>query len=159
MECDNARESGEFLLIARRNNSLSSTGRTMVLGSLVAISFAISLAFAFTGAWLVLPFAGVEMAVLFLAFRYIGRHAGDFESIAIKGDSVLVEKWELGEVCRYEFNRGWAQVILRDDRPPGRTTLALRSHGREVEFGQHLTEHQREAVAHTLRQQLRSRPY
>ena len=90
-------QSGEFLLIARRNNSLSATGRALVLGSLVLLSFAISLAFAFLGAWLVLPFAGAEMAVLFLAFRYMQRHAGDFESIAIKGERVLVERWELGQ--------------------------------------------------------------
>jgi len=35
--------------------------------------------------------------------------------------------------------------------------LALRSHGREIEFGQHLTEAQRHAVAQTLKQQLRNR--
>ena len=159
MECNYARESGEFLLIARRNNSLSSTGRTIVLGSLVLLSFTISIAFACLGAWLVLPFAGAEMAVLFLAFRYVERHAGDFESIAVKGESVLVEKWQLGEVRRYEFNRCWAQVVLHRAGRAGRTTLALRSHGREVEFGQHLTEDQREAVAQTLKQQLRNRPY
>src|ERR1700675_2128798 len=102
MECNSASESGEFLLIARRKNSLSSTGRAIVLGSLVLLSFAISLAFACVGAWLVLPFAGVEMVVLFLAFRYVERHSGDFESIAVKGDSVLVEKWQLGQVSRYE---------------------------------------------------------
>jgi uncharacterized membrane protein len=155
MECSSARESGEFLLIARRNNSLSSTGRSIVLGSLVSLSFAISLAFAVVGAWLVLPFAGAEMVVLVLAFRYIERHSGDFESIALKGDSVLVEKWELGAVRRYEFNRCWAQVLLHRAGPAGRTTLALRSHGREVEFGQHLSEDQKEAVAQTLRRQLR----
>jgi len=57
MECTDVRESGEFLLIARRNNSLSAAGRAVVLGSLVLITLAISLAFAFFGAWLVLPFA------------------------------------------------------------------------------------------------------
>ena len=119
MECDNARESGEFLLIARRNNSLSSTGRTIVFGSLVLLSFTISLAFAYVGAWLVFPFAGVEMAVLFLAFRYVEQHSGDFESIAVKGESVRVEKWELGEVSRYEFNRCWAQVVLHRAGPGG----------------------------------------
>jgi uncharacterized membrane protein len=157
MECTDAGEAGEFLLIARRNNSLSSTGRAIVLASLVLLSFAISLAFACLGAWLVLPFAGAEMAVLFLAFRHMERHAGDFESIAIEGEQVLVERWEVGEVSRYEFNRCWAQVVLHDAGPAGRTTVALRSHGREVEFGQHLTEHQREAVAQTLRQQLKNR--
>jgi uncharacterized membrane protein len=157
MDCIDAGERGEFLLIARRNNSLSSTGRAVVLGSLVALSLAISLAFAFQGAWLVLPFAGVEMAVLFLAFRCIERHAGDFESIAIKGDRVLVERWETGRLSRYEFNRYWAQVVVNQPVPHGKSILALRSHGREIEFGQHLTDDQRDALAQTLRQQLRNR--
>jgi len=154
MECIDVREPGDFLLIARRNNSLSSTGRAVVLGSLALISLGISLGFAFRGAWLILPFAGAEMAVLFAAFRYVDRHAADYESVAIKGDRVLVERWETGTVSRFEFNRHWAQVVL-DREQPGRTRLALRSHGRQVEFGHHLTEEQREAAAQTLRQQLR----
>jgi uncharacterized membrane protein len=158
MDCTDAGEPGEFLLIARRNNSLSSAGRAIVLGSLVVVCLAISLAFAFNGAWLVLPFAGAEMFVLFLAFRLVERHAGDFESIAIKGDRVLVERWETGQVKRYELNRYWAQVVVHRCGPAGKTTLALRSHGREVEFGQHLTQDQRDALARTLRQQLSSRP-
>src|SRR6476659_4565780 len=100
MECTDVRESGEFLLIARRNNSLSPTGRALVLGSLVFISLAISLAFAFFGAWLVLPFAGAEMGALYIAFRQMQRHAADFESLAIKGDRVLVERWDRGQVSR-----------------------------------------------------------
>jgi len=156
MDCADAGRTGEFLLIARRNNSLSSAGRAVVLGSLIVVCFAISLAFAFHGAWLVLPFAGAEMFVLFLAFRLIGRHAGDFESIAIAGDRVLVERWEGGSVSRYEFNRYWAQVVVHRRGPAGRATLALRSHGREVEFGQHLTEDQRDALAQRLKQQLRN---
>ena len=54
---------------------------------------------------MVLPFAAAEMFVLLLAFRFIEQHAGDFESIAIKGDRVLVERWETGRVRRYQFNR------------------------------------------------------
>jgi uncharacterized membrane protein len=152
----NCTDTGEFLLIARRNNSLSSAGRAVVLGSLVALSLAISLAFAVQGAWLVLPFAGAEMLVLFLAFRFIERHAGDFESIAIRDDRVLVERWETGRVSRYEFNRYWAQVVVSHSASGGKSVLALRSHGREVEFGQHLTEEQRDALARKLRQQLRN---
>jgi uncharacterized membrane protein len=96
------------------------------------------------------------MFVLFLAFRFIERHAGDFESIAIKDDHVLVERWETGQVSRYEFNRYWAQVVVSHSASGGKSVLALRSHGREVEFGQHLTEEQRDALARKLRQQLRN---
>ena len=156
MECTDAREPGEYLLVARRNNSLTSAGRAIVLGSLVFISLAISLAFALHGAWLVFPFAGAEMIVLFFAFRYVDRHAADYESIAIRGDRVLGERWETGRLSRFELNRCWAQVVL-DREQPGRTTLALRSHGRQVEFGHHLTQEQREALARTLREQLKNR--
>ena len=98
------------------------------------------------------------MGVLFIAFRHVERHAADFESLAIKGDRVLVERWERGKLSRYELNRYWAQVVLqRSAVPAAQRALALRSHGREVEFGQHLTEEQREAVAQTLKQQLRNR--
>ncbi|HTO42817.1 MAG TPA: DUF2244 domain-containing protein [Burkholderiales bacterium] len=155
MDCTDAGAPGEFLLVARRNNSLSSAGRALVFASLVILCFAISVAFAFHGAWLVLPFAGAEMLVLFVAFRCIERHAGDFESIAIKGDRVLLERWETGRASRFEFNRFWAQVVVHRSAP-GHVTLALRSHGREVEFGRHLTEEQRGALASTLSRQLRS---
>jgi len=157
MECTDVREPGEFLLIARRNNSLSATGRALVLGSLVLITLAISLAFALFGAWLVLPFAGAEVGVLCIAFRCMQRQAADFESLAIKGDRVLVERWDRGKMSRYELNRYWAQVVLHRGAAPGRSVLALRSHGREIEFGRHLTEEQRHALARTLRRQLPSR--
>lgn len=145
-----------FVLVARRNNSLSSAGRQWVFGSLVAFSLVISLAFASHGAWLVLPFAGAEMLVLYLAFRAIERHAGDFESVSVTGDRVVMERWESGRVSRDEFSRYWAQVVFEPSRAGGHALLAVRSHGRQVEFGRHLTEVQRREVARTLRRQLGS---
>jgi len=157
MECTHGRGSGGFLLIARRNNSLSKKGSTAVLGSLLLVSVAISVAFAAYGAWLVVPFAGLEMVALIAAFAYIQRHAGDYESIAIEGDRVLVERWETGRPSRYELNRHWAQVVMHPAGLAGHGVLALRSHGKEIEFGRHLTEDQRQAAARALKQHLTSR--
>jgi uncharacterized membrane protein len=154
MGCENAGESGSFMLVTRRNSSLSSSGRRLVLGSLILVTFAISLAFALHGAWLILPFAGAEMLVLYLAFRYIAQRAGDFERISIDGDRVLIERWETGRVSRFEFNRYWAQVVLQ--REP-RDTLAVRSHGQQVEFGRYLTDEQRREAARAIKQKLSSR--
>ena len=68
-------QAAEFSLVARRNNSLSASGRCLVFAFVFAVSIGIACAFAMLGAWLILPFAGLEMLVLFLAFREIGRHA------------------------------------------------------------------------------------
>ena len=120
MELANAGEPQHFLLLARRNNSLSSAGRTRVFAATVAVSLAVSLPLALIGAWLILPFAGAELAMLYFAFRAIERHAGDWESVSIVGDRLVVERWETGRASRHEFNPYWAQVALQPSLRDGR---------------------------------------
>lgn len=157
MELVGAVEPQSCLLVSRRNNSLSSTGRSLALGSFVLVSLAIALPFAFHGAWLILPFAGAEMVLLYLAFRAVERHAGDFESISISGDRVVVERWETGRVSRHEFHRCWAQVVLEPGARAAGEVLALQSHGRVVEVGRHLTQEQRREAARALKRHLSRR--
>jgi uncharacterized membrane protein len=144
-------ESADYVYTARRNNSLSSSGRLFVFSFILTVSLGIALAFSvLLGAWPILPFAGLEMAVLYLAFRYMDRHAGDYERITIQGDNVAVEVQEGPHVTRFELNRYWAQVVCAADG----SRLALRSHGREIEVGRHLCDDQRLEMASNLRRQL-----
>jgi uncharacterized membrane protein len=152
MECIVGQQSG-YTLTARRNNSLSSSDRIRAFGFIAVVSLGIAVTFAWLGAWLILPFAGIEVLVLFFAFRCIERHARDYERLTISGDVLQIEIAEVESVQQFQFNRWWAQVVYEPDC--GR--LALRSHGREIEFGRHLTEEERLAVAGALRQRLRSR--
>jgi uncharacterized membrane protein len=149
-ECSELVHAPEFSRIARRNNSLDSTGRLLVFAFIFAVSVGIACAFAALGAWMVLPFAGLEMLVLYLAFRYVDRHAADYERVAIDGDRVEVEQHEAGRMRRFEFNRCWARVIATGDG--GR--LALRSHGRELEIGHYMNEAQRLDLARALKRRL-----
>jgi uncharacterized membrane protein len=70
---------------------------------------------------------------------------------------VVVERWETGRVSRDEFNRCWAQVVYQPGAPGTGEVLALRSHGRMVQLGRHLTQEQRRQVARALKQQLGDR--
>ena len=144
-------QAAEFSLVARRNNSLSPSGRFRVFVFVFAVSIGIASAFAIFGAWLILPFAGLEMLVLYLAFREIGRHAGDYERIAIGRDRVRVESCETGQLNHDELSRYWARVVASRD---GRY-LALRSHGRELAIGRHRSDEQRLELAKALALQLR----
>lgn len=147
-----ARASEDYVFIARRNNSLSRSGRMLVFGSLLGVSMGIVLTFGFVcGAWPMLPFAGSEMLVLYLAFRYIDAHAGDYERIVIGGSRVDVEVVEGRDVRRFEFNRYWARVVWAKDR----ARVALRSHGKELEVGRHLRVEERAVLAEELKAQLR----
>jgi uncharacterized membrane protein len=142
----------QFAVTARRNNSLSSSGRLFVFALMVLASLGIAVVFGLIfGAWPILPFAGLEVLGLHVAFRYIDRHAGDYERLAISGDRLQVEVMDGGKVSRFDCNRYWAGLV-RDAR--GR--LALRSHGREFEIGRHLNEQQRLSVARRLERELRA---
>ena len=142
----------EFVHIARRNNSLSSNGRRFIFGFILTVCLGIAVAFSLVfGAWPIMPFAGIEMVVLYLAFRFIDRHAEDYERITIRGDSVAVEVREGSRVTRQELNRCWAQVVCES----GGVRLALRSHGREVEVGRHVCEGARAGIARELARELR----
>ncbi len=156
MECTETKAVTEFLLVARRNHSLSSLGRQFVLASFFFVSIAISLAFFAAGAWPVLPFAGLELAAVFWAFRCMERHAADFESIVIDADHIVIERQEQGQTSRFEFNRHWARVSGVPAQPGRRACLVVRSHGREVVFGRHLPEEKILEVAARVKQQLKS---
>ena len=145
--------STEYVYTARRNNSLSSSGRLLVFGFILAVSLGIAGAFFLIfRAWPILPYAAIEMAVLYAAFRYIERHAQDYERVTMQGSCVFVEVREGERVTRSELNRYWARVVCE----AGGARLALRSHGREIELGRHLRPEQRREWAHELARELRS---
>jgi len=146
-------EAAEYVYIARRNNSLSSSGRLLAFGFILAVSLGIAAGFSLIlGAWPILPFAGLEMAVLYLAFRYMDCHAADYERITIRGSEVAIEVHEGKHLTHLELNRHWAQIVCEADG----SRLALRSHGREIEVGRHLCVEQRLDMARELRRELRA---
>ena len=153
MNCVAGGEAAEYVYVARRNNSLSSSGRLLVFGFILAVSLAIAAGFFLVfGAWPILPFAGLEMAVLYCAFRYMDDHAGDYERITIRGCEVAIEVHEGGRITRSELNRFWSHVVYEPDG----SRLTLRSHGREHEVGRHLCAERRLEMAHELGRELRA---
>lgn len=144
----------DFDLTARRNNSITSAGLQRVLCLISLVIAVIALGFTLVGAWPILVFSGLELALLCGAFRFAGLHAEDFERVAVIGDKVLVDARDGVREAHFEFNRCWAQVVVRCDAPGRACRLALRSHGREVEFGRHLTDEGRLALAHELRRRI-----
>lgn len=144
----------DYRVIARPNCSLSPRGRVAVVALIASFSLLVAIGFSLIGAWLVLPFAGLELLALAYAFYHIHCHAEDYESITIAGDHLAVEKRDYKNVSQIVFNRYWARVTLRE-LPSGEQCLLLRSHGKEVEFGRRFMDNQqRIALARQLKQRV-----
>jgi uncharacterized membrane protein len=148
-------------IIARPNNSLSPDDSIKLLAAMASVAFLIAIGFASIGAWLVLPFAGLEILAFAYAFYTIYLHADDFESITIEEDRVVVEKRNYKESTKTVFQRYWAQVNVRDvlaiKGSNGKSALFISSHGNEVEFGRNfISDEQRTLLARDLRQKLKN---
>ena len=143
-----------YRFVIRPNCSLSWKGAQLFFAGMCAVSFGIAIGFTMMGAWLVLPFAGLEMGVLGVCLYLGACRSAASEVVSIRDDIVEIQIRKRGRaplrVCH--FQRTWARVNMW--RPvngwlPSR--LTIRSHGREMEIGADLNEDERESLARELR--------
>lgn len=144
-----------FSLFTRRIHPLGARDCALAFGSLAIFSLIVAVVFAAYGAWLVLPFAGLEVMALYLAYGWVLRHAQDAEQLVIRGDAVMLAVREATQTRRYEFNRVWARLVVEHRARDVR--VALRSHGREIEVGRYLDGGARERLARELQSRLNAR--
>jgi uncharacterized membrane protein len=144
----------ELCVVSRRNDSLGSRARWTVFAGLCALSMGMALAFAAFGAWPVLPYSMIEMGVLCWAFRWIERHANDWERVTVRGDRIVVERNRCGTRTEREFNRFWTRVEVETDASNRVARLMLRHRGETLPLGDELPAHERAAMARDLRRVL-----
>lgn len=121
-------------IIAKPNNSLRPEGFVWLFASIVMIASFIAIGMSVIGAWLALPFVGLEVLAFAVAFHHIYIHYNDYESISLEHDSVVIEKHVCKSTEKFTFQRYWVKVTLRN-LADGSCGIFIGSHGKEVEFG------------------------
>ena len=142
-------DSPPFVHLSAPNRSLGPEARRRVLVAIAATIFVIAAGAVAIGAWLVMPFAGLEIAVLALAFHLVAVHDTDFERLEIGDYEVRIEVREARQVTRFVAHRPWARVVFRERG--ARCTLGLAYAGRVVPLGRLLSEEGRRRLAGELR--------
>lgn len=133
------------------NLSLSPTGAVLFYLSVVFGTLVVSGGVALAGFWPVLPFAGLELALLGWVLWSIQKRGRYKEVLTVNEDSVIVEKGENDVEQRVEFRRHWAGVEMRSSgRPTAASRLSISAHGRRCVIGECLTEDERRALARRL---------
>jgi uncharacterized membrane protein len=142
-------EHGGFSLTLKRNCSISPAGLACVFAALAVAVLAIGTGFAIAGAWLILPFAGLEVLLLAGAFVLQARQATDYERIALERGSLRVEVAEGRRVARYELDARHVRVEVDGSR------VVLRAPRQVLELGRHLDAESRIAFGAELKKRLR----
>ena len=137
-----------FSLTLKRNCSISPAALAGVFVALAVVSLAIGAGFAVAGAWLVLPFAGLEVLLLGAAYFAYARGAADYERIVLDSGRLTVEVAEAQTMARFEIEARGARVFVENRR------VLLRGGREQLELGRHLDERTREEFAAELRKRL-----
>ena len=124
--------------------SLSPRGFLIFMTVIGTVSFIAGAAFWWIGAWPVMGFFGLDVALIYWAFKLNYRSGEIFEIVDLSPDTLkLTRVHPSGAREVFDFNPYWARVRLTVDRPDGRTSMKLAARGREVLFGQFLTDDER----------------
>jgi len=140
-------------LVIKANQSLSWQGNVGFILSILISSLAISLAFVAAGAWLLMPFILLEVAILSAIFYHVKNRLSVIEVISIDRDRVKVEKGrDQAEQC-WEFNRKLARVLIeRADEAFDAYTLTLSGEQGMLLLGTALTRADRDSLVNSLAQ-------
>jgi uncharacterized membrane protein len=125
---------------------MSPAGLAKVFGALAVLVLAIGAGFAAMGAWLILPFAGLEVLLLGAAFVLYARHAADYERIEVESGHLTVEVADGGRTARHHLDD--VRVALEEGR------VLLRGTKEELEIGRHLGAEARVELAAELEKKL-----
>ena len=144
-----------FERVLSPHRSLPARGFHLLMLILGLISLAAGIGFVSIGAWPVTGFFGIDVALVYLAFRLNYRRARSSETIRLAGDAFTVERVNVrGERRVWQFQPFWLRVIL-EERSDERNRLLVTSHGRSLVIGDILPPAARRELAGSIREALR----
>jgi len=133
------------------HRSLPPRGFRLLMLGLGVMSFIAGICFVAAGAWPVCGFFGLDVALLYLAFRLSYRSARQRETLRLADDQFTVERVDIYGARRlWRFQPFWLKVVLEERRGES-NRLLLASHGKSVVIGDFLAPTVRRDLAATLR--------
>lgn len=134
--------------------SMPPKGFLLLMAVLAAASLICGTVCILVGAWPVFGFFGLDVALVYVAFRVSYRSARRRESVRLDERRLTVERVSVrGETRRWQFEPTWLRVIYEEQDETN--SLALASHGRYLPLGAFLAPNERRRLAVALKQALR----
>jgi uncharacterized membrane protein len=146
-----AREPMLFSAVVTPHRSLSQTGFLIVMAAVGGISFVAGTAFLLLGAWPVFGFFGLDVLLVYWAFRVNYRAAAAFEEVTVTACELRVRKVSHhGKASEWSFNPLWVRLERESHEEFGLERLSLVSRGRRLPIATLLGPQEKESFAAAL---------
>lgn len=140
-----------FDAVLMPHRSLSISGFWLLMALISGVSFLAGVLFILKGAWPVTGFFGLDVLLIYFAFKASYRSARIYETVHLTERELIVERVALdGTRKRWSFQPYWLRVEL-DEPAEHESQLRLTSHGRSLSIGSFLSPEERAELASALR--------
>jgi uncharacterized membrane protein len=140
-----------FSAILTPHRSLSASGFLIIMATIGALSFAAGMTFLLLGAWPVFGFFGLDVLLVYLAFRVNYRTANAFEQVSVTASELRVRKvTHRGRVTEWTLNPVWVQLDREMHEEFGLQRLFLVSRGRRFPIATFLSPGEKASFASAL---------
>jgi uncharacterized membrane protein len=140
-----------FSALLTPHRSLSRTGFLVLMAFLSIVSFTAGLVFLLMGAWPVFGFFGLDILVVYWAFRINFRHAKATEEISVTPYELRVRRVShRGHVVEWVLNPLWVHLDQKIHAEFGIEKLYLVSRGRRVSVASFLGADEKASFAKAL---------
>jgi uncharacterized membrane protein len=140
-----------FSALLTPHRSLNRTGFLVLMGFLTLVSFAAGMVFLLMGAWPVFGFFGLDVLVIYWAFRINFRRAMATEEISVTPSELRVRRVShRGHVVEWLLNPLWVRLEQKTHAEFGIERLYLVSRGRHISVGSFLGPDEKASFAKAL---------
>jgi uncharacterized membrane protein len=148
-----SRPAVEFAAVLRPHRSLSRQGFVILMSVIGGVGFATGVLFLALGAWPVIGFLGLDVLIVYWAFRRNFADAEVREAVEVTAHEVILYRLRPGKpAVEQRFPRVWVRVELDQDEERELVgPLALKFRGRRTEFGSFLAPEERQSLAAALK--------
>lgn len=140
-----------FSAVITPHRSLPSTGFLIFMLCIGGLSFVAGIMFLLVGAWPVFGFLGLDVLLVYWAFRVNFRAARAYEEVTVTASELTVRKVShRGSVREWTLNPVWVKIdrIVHDEF--GIERLFLVSHGRRLSIASFLGPEEKASFAEAL---------
>jgi uncharacterized membrane protein len=140
-----------FSAVLTPHRSLGSVGFLVVMTVFGGVSFISGMAFLLMGAWPVFGFFGLDVLLLYWAFRINYRHAAAYEQVTVTPTALKVRKVShRGHVREWVLNPLWVKLDMTEIHEFGIERLFLVSRGKQVVIANFLGPDEKASFAREL---------
>jgi uncharacterized membrane protein len=148
---DTTSESPLFSATITPHRSLGRKGFIIVMCALGGISFIAGMVFLIAGAWPVMGFFGLDVLLVYWAFRANYRAAAAYEQVTVTPSELTVRKVShRGELAEWTLNPVWTKLDKQTHEEYGIEKLFLVSRGRKLAIANFLGPAEKEDFAAAL---------